>query len=36
MQENGRSVRIRSIAPQVRKLLQLTQLGELFGLSEEA
>ena len=36
MQENGRSVRIRSIAPQVRKLLQLTQLGELFGLSDEA
>ena len=36
MQENGRSVRIRSIAPQVRKLLQLTQLGELFGLPEEA
>jgi anti-sigma B factor antagonist len=36
LQEHGRSVRIRSIAPQVRKLLQLTQLGEMFGLNDEA
>ena len=36
LQEHGRTVRIRSIAPQVRKLLQLTQLGEMFGLSDEA
>ena len=36
LQEEGRGVRIRSIAPQVRKLLQLTQLGELFGLPDKA
>lgn len=36
LQEHGRNVRIRSIAPQVRKLLQLTQLGEMFGLNDEA
>lgn len=32
--EAGRAVRIRTISPQVRKLLNLTQLGELFGLPE--
>jgi len=32
--EKKRTVRIRSIAPQVRKLLHLTQLGEMFGLSD--
>lgn len=35
MQEKGRTVRIRSISPQVRKLLHLTQLGEMFGLPEQ-
>jgi len=32
--ESGRSVRIRTISPQVRKLFNLTQLGDLFGLPE--
>lgn len=32
--EAGRTVRIRTISPQVRKILNLTQLGELFGLPE--
>ncbi len=35
LQEKGRAVRIRAIAPQVRKLMQLTQIGELFGLPEQ-
>lgn len=34
LQEHGRSVRVRSISPQVRKLFNLTQLAELFGLPE--
>lgn len=34
LQEDGRSVRVRSISPQVRKLFNLTQLAELFGLPE--
>ena len=34
LQESGRSVRVRSISPQVRKLFNLTQLSELFGLPE--
>ncbi len=32
--EAGKTVRIRSISPQVRKLFDLTQLGELFGLPD--
>lgn len=32
--EAGRTVAIRTISPQVRKLFNLTQLGELFGLPE--
>ena len=32
--ESGRSVHIRTISPQVRKLFNLTQLGDLFGLPE--
>lgn len=35
MQEKGRTVRIRSISPQVGKLLHLTQLGEMFGLPDQ-
>jgi anti-sigma B factor antagonist len=34
LQDSGRSVRVRSISPQVRKLFNLTQLSELFGLPE--
>ena len=34
LQESGRSVRVRSISPQVRKLFNLTQLAELFGLPD--
>ena len=34
LEAKGRGVRIRSIAPQVRKLFNLTQLAELFGLPE--
>lgn len=30
--ESGRSITIRAISPQVRKLFNLTQLGDLFGL----
>ena len=30
----GRSIRIVAISPQVRKLFNLTQLGDLFGLPE--
>uniref|UniRef100_I2PX84 Anti-sigma factor antagonist n=1 Tax=Desulfovibrio sp. U5L TaxID=596152 RepID=I2PX84_9BACT len=30
--ESGRKVTIRSLSPQVRKLFNLTQLGDLFGL----
>lgn len=32
--ESGRTIRIAAISPQVRKLFNLTQLGELFGLPE--
>jgi anti-sigma B factor antagonist len=32
--ESGRTMRITSISPQVRKLFNLTQLGDLFGLPE--
>jgi anti-sigma B factor antagonist len=32
--EAGRTVRIADISPQVRKLFNLTQLGEYFGLPE--
>ncbi|MFU2209610.1 STAS domain-containing protein [Solidesulfovibrio sp. C21] len=32
--ETGRSVAIRSISPQVRKLFNLTQLSDLFGLTD--
>lgn len=32
--ETGRSVAIRSISPQVRKLFNLTQLSDLFGLPD--
>ncbi len=32
--EKNRTVRIRTIGSQVRKLLHLTQLGEMFGLPE--
>ena len=32
--EAGRTIRIADISPQVRKLFNLTQLGELFGLPE--
>lgn len=34
LEEEGRGVRIRSIAPQVRKLFDLTQLAEVFGLPD--
>jgi anti-sigma B factor antagonist len=30
----GRSIRIAAISPQVRKLFQLTQIGDLFGLPD--
>ena len=32
--ESGRTIRIAAISPQVRKLFNLTQIGELFGLPE--
>lgn len=32
--ESGRTIRIADISPQVHKLFNLTQLGELFGLPE--
>lgn|GEM_PF-1526152 len=32
--ESGRTIRIADISPQVRKIFNLTQLGELFGLPE--
>ena len=32
--ESGRTIRIADISPQVGKLFNLTQLGELFGLPE--
>ncbi len=32
--EAGRTIRIADISPQVRKIFNLTQLGELFGLPE--
>lgn len=33
--DTGRSVRIRAITSQVRKLFNLTQLGDLFDLPEQ-
>lgn len=35
LQEQGRTVRIRAISSQVRKIMHLTQLGELFGLPDQ-
>jgi anti-sigma B factor antagonist len=32
--ESGRTLRITALSPQVRKLFNLTQLGDLFGLPE--
>jgi anti-sigma B factor antagonist len=32
--ESGRTIRIAAISPQVRKLFNLTQIGELFGLPD--
>jgi anti-sigma B factor antagonist len=32
--ESGRTVTIKAISPQVRKLFNLTQLGEFFGLPD--